>query len=161
MLIGRLFCSYKKWDKLTPFLTWFLRNCFSIFILLLWCKVIHQTYHLFCPIALLTFETVMIPFSDRWLIWWSRLIYWLGWILIKLLWKKLLFLRKLYAVSKGRIDNSFKHFFDSFNDIFAILTCIDNPTDSLLKLFTSSFGFVIASLAVKIEHFLNNSQDIN
>ena len=71
----------------------------------------------------------------------------------------MLFLGKLNIVSESWINNALKDLTNTFNDIFTVLTCVDDPANSFLELVSSPFWFIKATLTVNVEHFLDYSED--
>jgi hypothetical protein len=72
----------------------------------------------------------------------------------------MLFLGELDVVDKGRINDTFKDLPHSLYNVLAVLTCIDDPTDGLLKLVTSSLRFIETTLTIKVKHLLDDPQNI-
>ena len=70
-------------------------------------------------------------------------------------------MHKLYAISKGRVNRIFKDLSHSFDNVLAVLACIDNPAYGLLEVVSCSLGLVIASLTVQVKHFFDNSQNLD
>jgi len=70
------------------------------------------------------------------------------------------FLRELNVICEGRIDNAFEDLPHTFYDILAVFACVDDPADRLLKLISCSFWFIKAALTVNVEHFLDDSKDL-
>lgn len=48
------------------------------------------------------------------------------------------FVAKLNIVGIGRINNTLKYLFHPLNDVFAVLTCINDPTNGLLEILVAS-----------------------
>jgi hypothetical protein len=78
----------------------------------------------------------------------------------ELLGKGLLLVVKLDAVREGRINRCFKDFFDPFDDVLAVLSRIDNPTDILLEGLKVAFRFIKAALTIYYENLFDNSQNV-
>ena len=70
-------------------------------------------------------------------------------------------MHELYAISKGRVNHIFKDLSHSFYDVLAVLACVDNPAYGLFKMLACSLGLVVTSLAVKVEHLFDHSQDLD
>ena len=74
--------------------------------------------------------------------------------------EEMLFLSELDVVDKGRVNDTFKDLPHALYDVLAVLTCIDDPTDGLLKLVASSLRLIETTLTIKIKHLLDDPQYI-
>lgn len=79
---------------------------------------------------------------------------------VELLGEGLLLIIELDAVWEGRIDSCFKDFFDAFDDVLAVFSCVNNPTDILFEGFKVAFGLIEAAFTIYHEDLFNNSQDV-
>lgn len=55
---------------------------------------------------------------------------------------------ELDIIGKGGIDVLFEDLPDAFDDIFAVLACVDDPADCFLEVIACSFRFIEASFAI-------------
>ena len=67
---------------------------------------------------------------------------------------------ELDVISEGGVDMLLEDLPDAFDNIFAVLACVDDPADCFFEVVACSFRFVEASFTVKVEHFLDYSQNL-
>ena len=77
----------------------------------------------------------------------------------KLLWKSFLFLSKINVFSKTLLNGKLKALPDTLNDVFAVLSCVNDPTYSLLE-GLGLFGFVKALVGIVPENSFHYSKNI-